>query len=170
MMHGGVHTNRAGRGKPSHRASVICSGNDIRSRSSDLNKCGGIVNSGLVGQCANAAPALRPECERRCARRAAVRPDNMVPSLKYESEMEEDQHCQPCRHSPGSPSACVSGRLPARRSGQLGLHQNPSLSSLSVALLSSPRHSSTGSSRLDIDSTVGFLFPIMCNASAHEAQ
>ena len=49
--------------QPSHRASVICSGNDIRSRSSVLNMCGGIVNSGLVVQCPNVTPAFRPECE-----------------------------------------------------------------------------------------------------------
>ena len=88
-------------------------------------------------------------------------PDNMVPFLKY-------------GHSPGSPSTCVSGRLPAQRLGQLGLQTNPSLSSLSVALLSSPRHFSTGSSWLDIDSTTAsatrFLSPIMCKTSAHEAQ
>ena len=44
-------------------SSAMVSGNGSRSRSnkSTLNRCGGIVNSGAVGACDRAAPALRPE-------------------------------------------------------------------------------------------------------------
>ena len=86
--------------------------------------------------------------------RSTVRP-------KCESVMEEDQYCQPRRHSPGSPWSMSGGPWPARRLAQLGLHQKPSLSSLFVALRISIKQSFLGSS-LDRDSstvfaTAGFL-------------
>ena len=47
--------------QPSHRASVTCNGNCSLSSKRVLNRCGGMVYSGAVGQCARAAPALNPE-------------------------------------------------------------------------------------------------------------
>ena len=68
-----VTTQRVqGAWQPSHSASVIWSGNWSRSSNNVRNRCGRMVNSGAVGQCANATPAFLPECERRWARRAAV--------------------------------------------------------------------------------------------------
>ena len=79
-----VSTRIAGHGNL--RASVICSGNDIRSRSNVLKKCGGIVNSLFEGYITT--PLLRPVLNMsEGALRAVVRVDNMVPFLKYESEI-----------------------------------------------------------------------------------
>ena len=99
----------------------------------------------------------------------------MVIFLKCESVAEEDQCCQLCCHSPGSPSVCVSGRRPSGSSDQLGLHQNPCLSNRSVAMLSSAKLPSPGLMSSDMDcttisATAGFLWAIKCKASAQDAQ
>ena len=60
------------------------------------NNCCGIVHSLVVEAWARAAPALQPECERRCARFATARLDSRELFRKKVSEMEEAQCCHPC--------------------------------------------------------------------------
>ena len=103
--------------------------------------------SGAVGACANAAPALRPEWERRWAPQAAVRSSSKVLVLKRESEME----------------------WPATRTEL----QNPSSSNFLVDSASSSRQPSNGpwsnlsTTRSAID---GLRWWIMESASAHDDQ
>ena len=104
----------------------------------------------------------------------AERPDSMNIFLKRESRREDAQYCQPCGHSPGSRALLFGGLLPSRKTCQLGLHQNPTLSSKLAACLSSPTHPfpGPGSSnwRTTSTATSGVRSPIIFNASLQDAQ
>ena len=110
--------------QPSHRASVICSG-----RSSVL-KCGGMVNSGLVGQCANATPpesfAVKPVCWtltrrlhlrlwdtscRPCAKHLPMRPSRQRVHNGLQTSTQAHPHRQRCNVSR---MRCILWDLPQR--------------------------------------------------------
>ena len=76
-------------------------------------RCGGMTHSGAVGARANATSALCPKWDRKCALFAAIWPDNMVIFLKCLLLPTVLPLTWFLRYNLG-------GRLPLRRSGQLG--------------------------------------------------
>ena len=89
--------------------------------------------------------------------------------LKEVSATEEDQHCQP------SFDRFSEGRLPLRNSDQLGCHANPCWSKSETVFESSERLPCSECAPFakvcsTISAMAGFLFSIMGNASAHDAQ
>ena len=110
-----VHRRTASDGKGQMQALQHQNTEQMRS-DGEFRGCGGERQG-----CTSVVTRMRPQV---CLT-SAVRFDNRALRKKV-SEMDDAQNCQPCVHSPGSPTFIRGGLSPLRNASQLGLHQKPS--------------------------------------------